>query len=100
MAFRTTVPIETDEGKAVIVVVGVYATKGRANVSMEFSTSSEPWDPAGPALDRAGPRPDRCGPLAGGCRPGVICSGPHRPLTVELSSGSSRPPHDAWSISS
>ena len=38
------VTIETDEGTVVLLTDAVYATKGRASVSMEFSTPSEPWD--------------------------------------------------------
>ena len=44
VAFRITIPIETDEGTVVLLTDAVYATKGRASVSMEFSTPSEPWD--------------------------------------------------------
>ena len=44
VAFRITIPIKTDEGTVVLLTDAVYATKGRASVSMEFSTPSEPWD--------------------------------------------------------
>jgi len=46
-AFRVTIPVETDEGTTVFLTDVVLATKGRATVSMEFSsTTSEPWDTA------------------------------------------------------
>jgi len=41
-AFRMTAPFETDQGTVTFVTDFVVATKGRAIVSMQF-TSSEPW---------------------------------------------------------
>ena len=45
-AFRATIPFETDDGTVLFVTDTMLVTKGRAVVSMDFTTLSEPWDDA------------------------------------------------------